>query len=129
MHLCVKQEKEVIMNEEVKEVKNEETKEVQGNEVKKDETTEKPSKSFLETIGTIWNSKPVKFVRKTVKVTLITGAALIGVTGAAKAGCTMALEDHDAKVSGDSPEEEIPDEIPGDSEVPEIPEDSSESES
>jgi len=106
------------MNEEVKkeEVKNEETKEVQGNEVKKDETTEKPSKSFLETIGTIWNSKPVKFVRKTVKVTLITGAALIGVTGAAKAGCTMALEDHDAKASGESPEE-IPDEIP--EEVPE----------
>lgn len=104
------------MNEEVKEVKNEETKEVQGNEVKKDETTEKPSKSFLETIGTIWNSKPVKFVRKTVKVTLITGAALIGITGAAKAGCTMALEDHDVKASGVSPEE-IPDEIP--EEVPE----------
>lgn len=114
--------------EEVKEVKNEEIKE-EVKEVKKDETTEKPSKSFLETIGTIWNSKPVKFVRKTVKVTLITGAALIGVTGAAKAGCTMALEDHDAKASGDSPEEEIPDEIPGDSEdIPNETVDSSESE-
>ena len=100
-------------NEEVKETKNE-------------ETTEKPSKSFLETMSGIWNSKPVKFVRKAVKVTVITGAALIGITGAAKAGCTMALEEHDAKDS-EVPDSEIPDEIPAeDSEVPdsEIPEDS-----
>ncbi|HAQ52018.1 MAG TPA: hypothetical protein DCR12_04575 [Lachnospiraceae bacterium] len=108
------------MNEEVKKETEEKKEEVK--EVKKDETTEKPSKSFLETIGSIWNSKPVRFIRKVVKVTLITGAALIGVTGAAKTGCSMALEEHDAKNSEDSPEEtteetpEIPDEIPGDSE-------------
>lgn len=115
-------------NEEVKEVKKEE--EGKNEEVKeevKKETTEKPSKSFLETMSGIWNSTPVKFLRKTVKVTLITGAALIGVTGAAKAGCTMALEDHDAKKDLDGSPEEIPDEIPD--EVPdEVPEDSSESE-
>lgn len=109
------------MNEEVKEVKETEEKKEEVKEVKKDETTEKPSKSFLETMSGIWNSTPVKFLRKTVKVTLITGAALIGFTEAAKAGCTMALEDHDAKNSEDSPEEtteetpEIPDEIPEDS--------------
>ena len=104
--------------------KNEETKkeEVKNEEVKKDETTEKPSKSFLETMGNVWNSKPIKFVRKVVKVAAITGTALIGFTGAAKAGCAMALEEHDAKASGGSDSEEIPDEIPGDYE--EIPSDS-----
>jgi hypothetical protein len=107
------------MNEVKEEVKETEEKK---EEVKKDETTEKTSKSFTEIIGSIWNSKPVRVIRKVTKWTLITGTALIGVTGAAKAGCTMALEEHDMKDSEDSPEEtteeipdEIPDEIPGDS--------------
>lgn len=118
-------------NNEVKEqeVKNEETKEEVKNEEtqKNNEETQKPSKSFLDTMSSIWNSKPMKFVRKTVKVTLITGAALIGVTGAAKAGAAMALEEHDAKASGGSDSEEIPDEIPGDYEdVEDIPEEDSE---
>jgi hypothetical protein len=106
------------MNEEVKketEEKKEEVKEV------KNEETQKSSKSFTEIIGSIWNSKPVRVIRKVTKWTFITGTALIGVTGAAKAGCTMALEEHDMKNSEDSPEEtteetpEIPDEIPEDS--------------
>lgn len=113
--------------EEVKEVKNEETKEVQGNEVKKDETTEKPSKSFSETISGIWNSTPVRFIRKVTKWTLITGGALLGVTAAAKTGTELALEQHDAKDSENS-DSEIPDEIPGDdSDIPEEIHDDSES--
>ena len=120
--------------EEVKETKKDEviqTEETQKeNEVKKDETTEKPSKSFLDTISGIWNSKPVRFIRKATKVTLITGAALIGVTGAAKAGAAMAIEEHDAKTSGGSDSEEIPDEIPGDYEdVEDVPVDSNSEES
>jgi ribosomal protein S12 len=103
------------MNEEVKketEEKKEEVKEV------KNEETQKSSKSFTEIIGSIWNSKPVRAIRKVTKWTLITGTALIGVTGAAKAGCSMALEEHDMKNSEDS-DSEIPDEIPEDSdEVP-----------
>ena len=117
--------------EEVKETKKDEviqTEETQKeNEVKKDETTEKPSKSFLDTISGIWNSKPVRFIRKATKVTLITGAALIGVTGAAKAGAAMAIE---AKTFGGSDSEEIPDEIPGDYEdVEDVPVDSNSEES
>lgn len=115
---------EETKKEEVKEVKNEETKEVK--EEIKNEETQKSSKSFLDTMSGIWNSKPVKFLRKTVKVVAITGAALIGITGAAKAGCTMALEERDMKTSGDS-DSEVPDEIPAeDSEVPDIPEEDSE---
>jgi hypothetical protein len=110
------------MNEETKEVKETEEKKEEVKEVKKEET-QKSSKSFKETMSGIWNSTPVKFLRKVTKWTLITGGALIGITGAAKAGCSMALEEHDMKKdSEDSPEEtteetpEIPDEIPGDSE-------------
>jgi len=102
-------------NEEVKketEEKKEEVKEV------KNEETQKSSKSFAETISGIWNSRPVKFLRKVTKWTLITGSALLGVTAAAKTGTELALEEHDAKNS-ESSDSEIPDEIPEDSdEVP-----------
>ena len=121
-------QEEVKKNEETNEVKEKDEK--QGETQKNNEETQKPSKSFLDTMSGIWNSRPMKFVRKTVKVTLITGAALIGVTGAAKAGAAMALEEHDAKASGGSDSEEIPDEIPGDYEdVEDVPVDSNSEES
>lgn len=106
-------------NEEVKEKevqeKNEEVKE-------KNEETQKSSKSFSKTISDIWNSKPIRFVRKVTKWTLITGGALIGVAAAAKTGTEVALEERDAKMNENLPDE-IPEETP---EIPEIPEDSSE---
>lgn len=111
-------------NEEKKEEVKKETEEVKE-EVKevKNEETQKTSKSFSETISGIWNSTPVRFIRKVTKWTLITGGALLGVAAAAKTGTEVALEERDAKLNEDSeiPEEtpEIPDEIPGD-----IPEDS-----
>lgn len=114
--------KEEVKNEEVKK-ETEETKEVQGNEVKKDETTEKPSKSFSETISGIWNSRPVRFIRKVTKWTLITGGALLGVAAAAKTGTELALEERDTKDSENS-DSEIPDEIPGDYE--EVPDETEE---
>lgn len=108
--------------EEVKEVK-------EKNEEVKNEETQKASKSFSETISGIWNSKPVRFIRKVTKWTLVTGGALIGVAAAAKTGTEVALEEHDAKMNGDS-DSEIPDEIPGDdSEVPNETADSDSSES
>lgn len=114
-------------NEETKkeEVKNEEVKNG-TEEVKKDENIEKNSKSFLETISGIWNSRPVRFIRKATKWTLITGGALLGVAAAAKTGTEVALEEHDAKLIEDSPEDGTPEEIPGDYE--EIPSDSENSE-
>lgn len=112
--------KEEVKNEEVKETE-EKKDEKQDETQKNNEGTQKINWLFPDTMRAIWNSKPMKFVRKTVKVTLITGAALIGVTGAAKAGAAMALEEHDAK-SSDS--EETPDEIPGDYE--EVPDETEE---
>lgn len=112
--------KEEVKNEEVKETEEKKEK----NEEVKNEETQKVNWLFPDTMRAIWNSKPMKFVRKTVKVTLITGAALIGVTGAAKAGAAMALEEHDAKTSGGSDSEETPDEIPGDYE--EVPDETEE---
>mgnify|MGYP003563939362 CR=1 FL=1 len=116
------------MNKETEEVKKEtEEKKEEVKEVKNEET-QKSSKSFTETISGIWNSRPVRFIRKVTKWTLITGGALLGVTAAAQTGTELALEKHDAKMNGNSTEE-IPDKIPADdSEIPEIPEDSSESE-
>ena len=108
-------------NEEVKKETEEKNEEV------KNEETQKASKSFSETISCIWNSKPVRFIRKVTKWTLITGGALIGVAAAAKTGTEVALEEHDAKTNGDS-DSEIPDEIPGDSDS-EIPDETEDSES
>ena len=115
------------MNKETEEV-NKETEEIKEVKEAKNEETQKSSKSFTETISGIWNSRPVRFIRKVTKWTLITGGALLGVTAAAQTGTELALEKHDAKMNGDSDSDsEIPDEIPGDSE--EVPNETVDSDS
>jgi len=113
--------KEEVKNEEVKEKETEEKKE--KNEEVKNEETQKASKSFSETISGIWNSRPVRFIRKVTKWTLITGGALLGVAAAAKTGTELALEERDTKDSENS-DSDIPDEIPGDYE--EVPDETEE---